>query len=324
MHKFKFTCWILSTLMVACASLAEAHGCNNRFVAFGDSLTDPGNAYAATGVISTAPFSLIPSAPYASHTFSNGPTWAEWLAFTLGSPESGAPAFVSPGAFTNYAVGGARARPGSGSFDLTAEVSLFLSDYGGQACPTPTYVLWIGGDDLRDALTALATAANPADGQAAALAIIGGAINGIADNVGALYASGAHNFLILTAPDVSHAPAVRMLGPAAIVAGAELSAGFNQALGGAIAQLQELPGIHIATYDENVLTTAIIAKPAQFGLRDVTDPCLRFGVVQNAVCAKPWQYLFWDGIHPTAAGHLIVAGAVLRNEFADRFADQDR
>ena len=321
MHKI--ICWIVSTLMLACASLAEAHGCNNRFIAFGDSLTDPGNAYAATGVISTAPFSLIPSAPYASHTFSNGPTWAEWLAFTLGSPESGAPAFASPGSFTNYAVGGARARAGSGSFDLTAEVSLFLADYGGQACATPTYVLWIGGDDLRDALTALATAANPADGQAAAGTIISGAIGGIADNVGALYASGARRFLILTAPDVSHAPAVRLAGPAAVGAGAELSAAFNQALGGAIAQLQQLPGIHIATYDDNVLTAAIIAKPAEFGLRDVTDPCLQFGVVQNAVCAKPWGYLFWDGIHPTAAGHLIVAGAVLKSEFAYLLADAD-
>ena len=316
--------WIAAALMCACASFAGAHGCNNRFIAFGDSLTDPGNAYAASGVISTPPFSLIPSAPYASHTFSNGPTWAEWLAFTLGSPESGAAAFVAPGSFTNYAMGGARARAGSGSFDLTAEVSLFLADFGGQACQAPTYILWIGGDDLRDALTALATAGNPADGEAAALAIIGAAVSGIADNVAALYGSGARRFFILTAPDVSHAPAVRMQGPAAIAAGAQLSAGFNQALGAAIGQLEQLPGIHVTTYDENVLTAAIIASPAQFGLRDVTDPCLKFGVVQNAVCARPWQYLFWDGIHPTAAGHLIVASAVLRSEFLGRSADAGR
>jgi outer membrane lipase/esterase len=115
-----------------------------------------------------------------------------------------------------------------------------------------------------------------------------------------------------------------MLGPAAIGAGAELSAAFNQGLTGAIAQLEQLPGIHIATYDDNALTAAIVANPAEFGLRDVTDPCLRFGVVQNAVCARPWQYLFWDGIHPTAAGHLIVAGAVLESEFAGWLAQVDR
>jgi phospholipase/lecithinase/hemolysin len=307
--------WMLMALMLCCAALAEGRGCDNRFVAFGDSLTDPGNAYAATGVISTAPFSLIPSAPYASRTFSNGPTWAEWLAFGLGSPESGAPALVAPGAFTNYAVGGARARPGTGSFDLTAEVSLFLSDYGGLACSSPTYILWIGGDDLRDALTALATAANPADGQAAAAAIIGAAVTGIADNVAALTASGARNFLILDAPDVSHAPAVRMLGSGAITAGAQLSAAFNSALAGAITQLQALPQVHIARYDDNALVARIIADPDEFWLRDVTDPCLRFGVVANTVCAEPWEFLFWDGIHPTTAGHRIVARAVRASAF---------
>ena len=123
--------WILLTILSACTSVVRAHGCDNRLVVFGDSLTDPGNAYAALGVISIPPYSLIPSAPYASHTFSNGPTWAERLAVQLESPDSGAPAFVGPGAFTNYAVGGARARAGTGGYDLSAEVSLFLANYGG-------------------------------------------------------------------------------------------------------------------------------------------------------------------------------------------------
>jgi phospholipase/lecithinase/hemolysin len=315
MHKL--TRWMLLAFTFASASLAQAQGCNNRFVAFGDSLTDPGNAYAALGVISTAPFSLIPSAPYASHTFSNGPTWAQRLANSLDSPDSGAPAFTGPGTFTNYAVGGARARPGTGSYDLTAEVSLFLSTYGGHACPQPTYVLWIGGDDLRDALTAIATAPDPASGQAAAQVIIGAAVTSIADNVVALAGSGARNFLILNAPDISHAPAVRIFGPPAITAGAVLSAAFNDALGGAIAQLRGLPQVHIARYDDNVLIAAIIASPGEFELSDVVDTCLRFGVVQNAVCEEPSDFLFWDGVHPTAAGHRIVARAVRANAFAN-------
>jgi hypothetical protein len=37
--------------------LAQAQGCQNRLVVFGDSLTDPGNFYAATGTTSKAPFS---------------------------------------------------------------------------------------------------------------------------------------------------------------------------------------------------------------------------------------------------------------------------
>ena len=99
-----------------------------------------------------------------------------------------------------------------------------------------------------------------------------------------------------------HAPAVRIFGPPAITAGAALSAALNDALGGAIAQLRGLPQVHIAHYDDNVLIAAIIANPGEFELSDVVDTCLRFGVVQNAVCEEPSDFLFWDGVHPTAAG----------------------
>ena len=75
MHKINR--WVLCALTVAFASIAQAQGCNDRLVVFGDSLTDPGNAFVILGVISTAPFSPIPSAPYASGTFSNGPIWAQ-------------------------------------------------------------------------------------------------------------------------------------------------------------------------------------------------------------------------------------------------------
>lgn len=319
MHKING--WVLCAFMVVFASLAQAQGCNNRFVVFGDSLTDPGNAFVILGVISTPPFSPVPSAPYASHTFSNGPVWAQQLANSLQSPDSGAPALASPGLFTNYAVGAARARPGTGSFDLTTQVALFLTNYHGHACAPPTYVLWIGGDDLSDALTALTTAVNPVQGQTAANAIIAEAVTGIADNVVALAASGARHFLILNAPDISHTPSVRSLGPTAITAAAVLSARFNRALGGTIALLRLFPRIRIARFDDNVLTDAVIADPTAFGLTDVVDPCLRFGVVQNAVCENPEDFLFWDALHPTVAGHGIIAHAVRANAFSQGDTD---
>ena len=37
--------------------------------------------------------------------------------------------------------------------------------------------------------------------------------------------------------------------------------------------------------------------------------CLAFGVVRGAVCERPDRYLFWDGEHPTRAGHRIIARA---------------
>ncbi len=47
----------------------------------------------------------------------------------------------------------------------------------------------------------------------------------------------------------------------------------------------------------------IDANPLAFGFTDVKDPC--FDGVN--VCANPNQYLFWDGFHPTAAGHAVAA-----------------
>ena len=306
--------WTLLALSLVCASLAQAQGCKNRFVVFGDSLSDPGNFYRAFDITSKAPFTLIPSAPYeiGGHRFSIGRTWAEQLADQIGSHGSGAAALLNPGQFTNYAVGGARARPNASPtpYDLTTEVSLYLSDFGSQACPNASYLLWIGGDDLRDALEALA-AGNPA----AAGLIINQALSGIANNVVALWSAGARNFVILDAPDISNAPAVRAAGPAAIGAGAQLSAAFNAGLAQAIGNLLALPQIQITRFDDNALVNAIIAAPPAFGLTDVRDTCLSFGVVPNAICQAPDAFLFWDGIHPTSAGHGIVAGAVRTRAF---------
>lgn len=300
----------LATLALACASLAYAQGCQNKLVVFGDSLSDPGNFYAAFGTTSKAPFLLIPDAPYAigGHHFSNGRTWAEQLAESLSSPTSGLPALAGPGQFTNYAVGGARARLSASPtpYDLTTEVAQFLTDFSGRACPDAVYVLWIGGDDLRDALVAL-----PVTGPPGAAAIISAAVTSISDNIAALWSAGARNFLILDAPDISNAPAVRQAGPGAIGAGAFLSANFNAGLGQAIAGLQALlPGSHFARFDDNALVGSIIVSPAAFGLSDVRDPCLQFGVVAGAICHPPPQFLFWDGIHPTVVGHGLVANAV--------------
>ena len=60
------------------------------FWSVGDSLSDPGNAFALTGEQSVPPYDtldpfLVPSAPYArgGHHLSNGATWVEQLGKTL-------------------------------------------------------------------------------------------------------------------------------------------------------------------------------------------------------------------------------------------------
>ena len=50
----------------------------------------------------------------------------------------------------------------------------------------------------------------------------------------------------------------------------------------------------------------IVNHPRRFGLTNVTEACIQPNVPPFR-CRKPDDYLFWDGIHPTRAGHEIIA-----------------
>src|SRR5215469_5934198 len=301
-------------LLILGASLATARADEARgFVFFGDSLTDPGNHYLAFGQVSPPPYQPVAIYPYAigGHHFSNGPTWTEDLTDELDTAVSGKPALREPGVFTNYAVGRARARPGAPvfpDFDLATQVGAFLSDFRGQAPADRTYVIWIGANDLFDALEALQ--ADPTG--AASMGIIKQAIGATAESVQVLWAAGAREFLVLNLADPALTPYVRSLGPVAQGASTQLSAAYNGALAQVLASLGALPQIQIRQFDINAFLHTVVASPARYGMRDVQDSCLSFGVVTNAVCADPDRYLFWDGIHPTRAGHLLISFALLK------------
>jgi phospholipase/lecithinase/hemolysin len=283
----------------------------NRLVIFGDSLSDPGNYFIAFGEVSQAPFAPIPDAPYdigPGHHFTDGRTWVEQLAVQLHTPLSGLPALAHPGEFTNYAVGRARARPNApvfSAYDLSTQVGLYLGDFRGHASSGAVYVIWIGANDLDDALQALATdPTGAASGQ-----ILQAAIETVAGNIQALWSAGARTFLIPNIPDLGDTPAVRALGPAVVGAASQLTGLYNAGLHQALTQLQVLPQIQFVEFDVNTLLQQVIASPATYGLDDAVDACLTFFTTEHPICARPRRYLFWDGIHPTVAGHEIVEDA---------------
>jgi phospholipase/lecithinase/hemolysin len=295
---------------------AFAGGNANRFVVFGDSLSDPGNYYSIYGQVSEPPFAPIPSAPYDEHGhhFTNGRTWIERLTLELNTPESGRPAFERPRIYTNYAVGRARARPDAPQFayyDLGTQVATFLADFNGEAPSKSTYVIWIGANDLDDALTAAQT------DQAQAAAIIQSALGSVAANVQLLWSAGARSFLVPNMPDFGLTPAVQSLGEPAIDAATELSTLYNSYLAQTLAELQALPGIKFTTLDVFTVLHGVVSNPSEFGIKDAHAPCLQFDVTVDAICDHPNKHLFWDAIHPTVAGHEALEDAaeqVLRAE----------
>ena len=291
-----------------------------RIFFFGDSLSDPGNIFALTGETSTAPYDIIPSAPYAirGNRFTNGRTWAEVLARILESNRSGKPALVRPGKFGNYAFGGARLRTSESPVpSVSDQINLYLADFGGRADAKALYVLQFGGNDVRDALAALSTIPDADEAQKAAASIIQDAVVAQMNAIGLLYASGARNFLVANAPNVGLTPAVQLAGPEAVFFGGLLSASLNGGTASGLEGLrQALPGISITLFDIAAVLDKIIENPKKFGITNTTSACLIFFVDTNAICRRPGKYVFWDGIHPTAKVHRI-AGRMASRLFDD-------
>jgi phospholipase/lecithinase/hemolysin len=277
-------------------------------VVFGTSLSDPGNAFALVGDHSTPPdFDLnpllIPSAPYArgGHHFSNGATWIEQFAISIGLERSVRPALAKANAYaTNYAVGAARAYDDGVNFNLGRQVHEFLLRSNGVASPEALYVIEMGSNDIRDAFVIYAGGGNGGP-------VLAAALGSIVANVQRLYMAGARNFLVWAAPNVALTPAIRTLGPGAGALATTLTQSFNGNLTGLLGQLSAgLPGLGVTRLAANQILDAIVADPAEFNLTTVTTACVTPSVAPFS-CQQADEYLFWDGIHPTRAGHAILA-----------------
>lgn len=334
MKKETIAGWVrccVGLLVFGFASLASAQLTFDHIVVFGTSLSDPGNAFAllakggaglgVTGTVTqnTPPYAaldetLVPEAPYAKggHHFSNGATWIEQFARARGLSGDVDPAFRgNSGQARNYAVGGARAADFPDRVDLPQQVQAFLNDVGQVAPADSLYVIEFGGNDLRDALvaylTTLTNTNDPTQAAAAANGVISNALGAIASNMQTLYYAGARKFLVWNAPRIELVPAVRALGAGAMTVAAGLTNAFNQGLADdVLTPLGGLPGIQIALLDVSARMTAIVAAPSDFGLTNVTDPCVTPNIAPFT-CQRPDTYLFWDGIHPTKAVHGIIA-----------------
>lgn len=307
MNLLRSTSTLLIPFLVLAATpsvSAQSQPVFDKVVVFGDSLSDPGNVFAVTGQHAVAPYEVIPAAPYAigGNHFTNGKTWIEQLASILNVPQTADPATLEPGTFTNYAFGGATACASISPqpTDLTTQVAMYLSDVSNVASPGALYVVWFGGDDLRYVL----------EHPASANEIIPCALTSIYNNLAALAAAGAKSFLVPGVGDVGAAPAIAAFGPVVKMEASELSMYFNYELQMTLSALQaQFPDIRIYPLDVFSLTNEVVDDPQKFGLSDTTDTCLTFDVIAHAICAQPNRYLFWDGIHPTTAGHRIIAEA---------------
>ncbi len=247
--------------------------------AFGDSLTDTGNAFLATG-------GATPPPGYFNGRYSNGPLWIDHVAAHYGlAPLT--PAFVPGG--TNYAIAGAASGLGLspvGSPNLLSQIGLYQSNLGGgTADPGALYTIMIGSNDF-----------------------FGGELNPAvpASNVSlaiqSLAALGAHRVLVLDTGLLGNTPrALATLSPIQQAGLNALALGYSNQLQTDLAGLRSTLGISIYFAEILKASANIHANPAAFGFSNVTDGAYLVG---NYAATG---YLYWDDIHPTAAGHALIA-----------------
>lgn len=287
---------------------------SNLFI-LGDSLSDSGNVALMTAQRSTPPFStLMATAPYASGRFSNGPVWAEQLAADLHL--SAAPSLLGG---TDFAFGGARSGPLPGlpataSPTLRQQLQMLLASPWSKNGRLPSDSLFAVGVSATiyetAALAAALTAAgvDPTTVDLKVNAILDAAVANLAGVITALSAAGAMNLLILNAPDLGLTPAARSAGLAAEAT--LISASFNDLLAAELASLAATLPVNLHSFDLFQMLREVVAQPERFGLSNATDPCIHVNTTVDPFCANPDAYLFWDEIHPTTAGHAVLASAV--------------
>ena len=142
----------------------------------------------------------------------------------------------------------------------------------------------------------------------AANALIGNYVQGILGMVGTLAGLGAEHFLLWNITDLGLVPAVTNQGAVASAGASAIVDGMNQALAGALnAYLPASVLDDIVLFDAFNGLRDIVANPASYGLSNVTDACADQLASPNCIANSADQYFFWDGIHPTTAGHAVMA-----------------
>lgn len=319
--------------ITASISLAAQAGPYSALYVFGDSLSDSGNALAATG-------GAVPQPQYYLGRLSNGPNYADRLAIALGvaqNPVGLNPSLV-PGAGvpfpngTNYAWGGANSGPyifpvGGLSVppvflasppapgENPSQLQLYALASGMAADPNALYVVWTGGGDLRDAINYVHKG-HEAAADTIATQAVDSSLSNISGALATLQYMGAKHVLVPNVPDLGRTPETRDWDSGTALDLSAYATRLTTSFNGKLRDvLQAFPGLGVIPFYADAVFDELLANPAKFNLTNTTDACLSGGADSiyqpGTICASPETLLWWDNHHPTATVHSILGERML-------------
>ena len=278
----------------------------DNFFVFGDSLSDVGNAPNTRDLNDNG-------------RWSNGCVWAEYLAPMLGlAPATKSSKYSDGDTFAtnniNFAYGGAMTSYGTTSVtgipsvdeqifgkknalghvtDIDKGFARYHLDFG----ENDLVSVWAGANNLFFTVTI-------ADYEAMALQ----AASDMYANIENLLLSGAKNLLILNLPDIGNTPCYK--NDAEGKANASLfSTTYNDSLFANVELLKSLnPDVDFIYIDMYAIFNDLLYNPLAYGF-EIVDTSL-ISVFNNdnlPTEEEASKYLFYDDVHPTTAGHEMLA-----------------
>ena len=281
----------------------------SNLIVFGDSLSDTGNVFNATG-------GLIPPSPlYDDGRFSNGDLLVDAIAESLELPEN--ESFQSGG--NNYAFGAAQTGEGTSEYgfllpepidvpNIGQQIDLYLAD----RTPTQTDLFYVYGGTNDFISSVLEEGTLPT-----AETIVGN----ITTHITELAEAGAQNFVVPNLPSLGDIPLFNGQPEATTILNG-VTEEFNQLLDTELDAIASELNVEIIEPDIYSIATEIQNNPADFGLSNTTDAFFaRIDPISDptnlSLTGNPEEFFFWDIFHPTATATEIIAQEVVAQEFAD-------
>jgi phospholipase/lecithinase/hemolysin len=313
---------LLAVSLAAGSAQAGVHSLSKLFV-FGDSLSDSGNSKAISNAASAGTVTFPPAnLGYVGGRFTNGEVAAEYLWKAFNPGDTSFQASLIPGG-TNFAIGGATSgqknfiqvwpitpdalKPAYANLGNAWQLNQFLTPSLPSFDPeTSLFLVWFYPNDAFWNGATSGVSVGSFDGSTPPAGLKETAVYNIKGTIEKLASYGAKNFLVPNTPDLGLVPEF-INNPVQSAYFSQISSAFNTLLAENLNGLAiSRPDLDIVAFQTDDLFAEVRANPGAFGFSDVSNRCQTTAICANGSAADQASFLFWDGSHPTTAGHQMI------------------